>query len=61
MEINHTLFARRDLAYITLAVVDGVSVFVLHGADGRPLAAVGDWDTASALAQENDLALCSVH
>lgn len=61
METSHALFVRRDLAYITLAVVDGASVFVLHGADGRPLAVVGDRETASALAQENDLALCSVH
>ena len=49
------------IAYLRAGTYDGERLFVLYGADGVPLAAVDDVDTAVELAAERGLNFIAVH
>lgn len=59
--VDFATFGVEQLAYIKPVVIEGTSAYAVHGADGRPLAAVGDRDIAFALVRQNDLEPVSVH
>lgn len=50
-----------DIAYIRHVVVNGVSGFAMHAADGTPIAVAGDRASAVAALLQNDLVPVSVH
>lgn len=59
--VDFATFGVEQLAYIKPVVIEGTPAYAVHGADGRPLAAVGDRDIAFALVRQNDLEPVSVH
>lgn len=59
--VDFATFGVEQLAYIKPVVIEGTPAYAVHGADGRPLAAVGDRDVAFALVRQNDLEPVSVH
>lgn len=59
--VDFATFGVEQLAYIKPVVIEGTPAYAVHGADGRPLAAVDDRDVAFALVRQNDLEPVSVH
>lgn len=59
--LDFATFGIEQLAYIKPVVIEGTPAYAVHGADGRPLAAVSDRDVAFALVRQNDLEPVSVH
>lgn len=47
--------------YLRTGTYDGERIFVLHGADGRPLVTVDDVETAEEIATERGLEFVAVH
>ncbi len=55
------LFGMQDLAYVKPVVVDGVSAFAVHAADGTQVTVLPDRDIALATVRQHDLEPLSVH
>jgi len=55
------LFGMQDLAYIKAVIVNGVTAFAVHAADGSQVAVMPDRDVALATVRQHDLEPLSVH
>ena len=55
------LFGMQDLAYVKPVVVDGVSAFAVHAADGTQVTVLPDREIALATLRQHDLEPLSVH
>jgi hypothetical protein len=55
------LFGMQDLAYVKAVVVNGVTAFAVHAADGTQVAVLPDRDVALATVRQHDLDPLSVH
>ena len=55
------LFGMQDLAYVKPVLVDGVTAFALHAADGTQIAVMPDREIARATVRQHDLEPLSVH
>ena len=55
------LFGMQDLAYVKPVVVDGVSAFAVHAADGTQITVLPDREIALATLRQHDLEPLSVH
>jgi hypothetical protein len=55
------LFGMQDLAYVKRVVVDGVSAFAVHAADGTQVTVLPDREIALATVRQHDLEPLSVH
>jgi hypothetical protein len=55
------LFGMQDLAYVKPVLVDGVTAFALHAADGTQIAVMPDREIARATIRQHDLEPLSVH
>ena len=55
------LLGMEDFAYIKHVVVDGVSGYAVHAADGTQIALLADRDVAFATVRQHDLEPVSVH
>ena len=55
------LLGMEDIAYIKHVVVDGVSGYAVHAADGTQIALLSDRDVAFATVRQHDLEPVSVH
>jgi len=51
----------RSIVYLRPNVLNGQLAFVVHAADGLPMAALQDIDSAVALASEHGVVLVAVH
>ena len=49
------------VAYVKKEQREGQEVFVIHSADGSPIAVMGDHETAFAAVRQNDMEPLSVH
>lgn len=49
------------VAYVKPVVVNGVTAFAVHAADGTPLTVLPNREVASAAVRQNDLEPMSVH
>ncbi|HYG89811.1 MAG TPA: DUF1150 family protein [Azospirillum sp.] len=54
-------FGVDDVAYVKPVLVNGVTAFAVHAADGTPLTVLPDREVASAAIRQNDLEPMSVH
>lgn len=55
------VFGMQDLAYVKPVVVNGVTAFAVHAADGTQVAVLPDLEIARATVRQHDLELLSVH
>jgi hypothetical protein len=55
------LFGMQDLAYVKPVLVDGVTAFAVHAADGTQITVLPDRDIAVATVRQHDLEPLSVH
>jgi hypothetical protein len=55
------LFGMQDLAYVKQVLVDGVSAFAVHAADGTQITVLPDREIALATLRQHDLEPLSVH
>lgn len=55
------VFGMQDLAYIKPVVVNGVTAFAVHAADGTQVAVLPDREIALATVRQHDLEPLSVH
>ena len=55
------LFGMQDLAYVKPVLVNGVTVFAVHAADGTQIAVMPDREIARATVRQHDLEPLSVH
>ena len=55
------LFGMQDLAYVKPVLVNGVTAFALHAADGTQIAVMPDREIALATIRQHDLEPLSVH
>ncbi len=55
------LLGMQDLAYVKAVVVNGVTAFAVHAADGTQVAVLPDRDVALATVRQHDLEPLSVH
>jgi hypothetical protein len=55
------LFGMQDLAYVKPVVVDGVSGFAVHAADGTQVTVLPNREVALATVRQHDLEPLSVH
>ena len=55
------LFGMQDLAYVKPVVVNGVTAFAVHAADGTQVAVLPDREIALATVRQHDLEPLSVH
>ncbi|HEX3525400.1 MAG TPA: DUF1150 family protein [Stellaceae bacterium] len=55
------LFGMQDLAYVKPVLVDGVSAFAVHAADGTQITVLPDREIALATLRQHDLEPLSVH
>jgi hypothetical protein len=55
------LFGMQDLAYIKAVIVNGVTAFAVHAADGTQVTVLPDRDIALATVRQHDLEPLSVH
>jgi hypothetical protein len=51
----------RTVVYLRSGLLNGQTAFVIHAADGIPMAVVEDVDAAVALASEHGMAFVAVH
>jgi len=54
-------FGVDNVAYVKPVLVNGVTAFAVHAADGTPLTVLPDREVASAAVRQNDLEPMSVH
>lgn len=50
-----------EIAYVKTVTVNGQTAYAVFAANGKPLAAVVDRDTANAMVRQNDMEPLSVH
>jgi len=55
------LFGMQDLAYVKQVIVNGVTGYAVHAADGTQIAVLPDREIASATLRTHDLEPLSVH
>jgi len=55
------LFGMQDLAYVKPVLVDGVTAFAVHAADGTQITVLPDREIALATLRQHDLEPLSVH
>ena len=55
------LFGMQDLAYIKAVIVNGVTAFAVHAADGTQVTVLPDRNIALATVRQHDLEPLSVH
>ena len=55
------LFGMQDLAYVKAVLVDGVTAFAVHAADGTQVTVLPDREIALATVRQHDLEPLSVH
>ena len=55
------LFGMQDLAYVKQVLVNGVSAFAVHAADGTQITVLPDREIALATVRQHDLEPLSVH
>ena len=55
------LFGMQDLAYVKPVVVNGVTAFAVHAADGTQVTVLPDREIALATVRQHDLEPLSVH
>ena len=55
------LFGMQDLAYVKPVLVDGVSAFAVHAADGTQVTVLPNREIALATVRQHDLEPLSVH
>jgi len=55
------LLGMQDLAYVKAVVVNGVTAFAVHAADGTQVAVLPDREVALATVRQHDLEPLSVH
>jgi hypothetical protein len=55
------LFGMQDLAYVKPVVVNGVTAFAVHAADGTQITVLPDREIALATLRQHDLEPLSVH
>ena len=55
------LFGMQDLAYVKPVLVNGVTAFAVHAADGTQITVLPDRDIALATLRQHDLEPLSVH
>ena len=55
------LFGMQDLAYVKPVLVNGVTAFAVHAADGTQVTVLPDRDIALATVRQHDLEPLSVH
>jgi len=55
------VFGMQDLAYVKPVVVNGVTAFAVHAADGAQVAVLPDREIALATIRQHDLEPLSVH
>jgi hypothetical protein len=55
------VFGMQDLAYVKPMVVNGVTAFAVHAADGTQVAVLPDREIALATVRQHDLEPLSVH
>lgn len=55
------LFGMQDLAYVKRVLVNGVSSFAVHAADGTQVTVLPDREIALATVRQHDLEPLSVH
>ena len=55
------LFGMQDLAYIKAVIVNGVTAFAVHAADGTQVTVLPDREIALATVRQHDLEPLSVH
>jgi len=55
------VFGMQDLAYVKPVVVNGVTAFAVHAADGTQVAVLPDREIALATIRQHDLEPLSVH
>ncbi len=55
------LFGMQDLAYVKPVLVDGVTAFAVHAADGTQVTVLPDREIAQATVRQHDLEPLSVH
>ncbi|HEX3411769.1 MAG TPA: DUF1150 family protein [Stellaceae bacterium] len=55
------LFGMQDLAYVKQVLVNGVSAFAVHAADGTQITVLPDREIALATLRQHDLEPLSVH
>ena len=55
------LFGMQDLAYVKPVVVNGVTAFAVHAADGTQIGVLPDREIALATVRQHDLEPLSVH
>ena len=55
------VFGMQDLAYVKPVVVNGVTAFAVHAADGTQVAVLPDRELALATIRQHDLEPLSVH
>ena len=55
------VFGMQDLAYVKPVLVNGVTAFAVHAADGTQVAVLPDREIALATVRQHDLEPLSVH
>ena len=55
------LFGMQDLAYVKPVLVNGVTAFAVHAADGTQMTVLPDREIALATVRQHDLEPLSVH
>jgi hypothetical protein len=55
------LFGMQDLAYVKAVLIDGVTAFAVHAADGTQITVLPDREIALATLRQHDLEPLSVH
>ena len=55
------LFGMQDLAYVKPVLVNGISAFAVHAADGTQITVLPDREIALATLRQHDLEPLSVH
>jgi hypothetical protein len=55
------IFGMQDLAYIKPVIVNGVTAFAVHAADGTQVAVLPDRDVALVTVRQHDLEPLSLH
>jgi hypothetical protein len=55
------LFGMQDLAYVKPVLVNGVTAFAVHAADGTQITVLPDREIALATVRQHDLEPLSVH
>ena len=55
------LFGMQDLAYVKRVLVNGVTAFAVHAADGTQVTVLPDREIAEATVRQHDLEPLSVH